>query len=375
MDKAIGIKINGSHLWKDGGVAGVQGECNATCLRMTFDRRWEGLAKQVTFWDARGENPVVRLLTADLLEDITDGTGAYLCPIPGEPLAHAGFLMLVVDGCEGDRRVRSLATVLEVLAAPMETEAGQPADPTPTLAQQLQAEIEAISGALSDWGSRAIHQPRIGAEGSWELWDAQGQTYEDSGVPAYGLPGAEGAPGPKGDKGDQGEQGDAGPRGAAFTYADFTPQQLEGLKGPKGDKGDRGEQGDTGPRGAAFTYADFTPQQLEELKGPKGDKGDKGDRGDTGPRGEQGPAGDPGAKGDPGEAGAPGSDGAPGAKGDKGDKGEQGDPGPAGEAGADGRDGQSAYEAALAGGYPGTEADFYADLAAIDGLAAWLASV
>lgn len=58
--------------------------------------------------------------------------------------------------------------------------------------------------------------------------------------------------GPKGDKGDP------------FTYADFTPEQLEALKGPKGDKGD------------PFTYADFTAEQLEALKGPKGDKGDDG---------------------------------------------------------------------------------------------------
>ena len=55
----------------------------------------------------------------------------------------------------------------------------------------------------------------------------------------------------KGDKGDQGEKGDA------FTYADFTPEQLAALKGEKGDKGDAGEQGpqgiqgEIGPQGAA----------------------------------------------------------------------------------------------------------------------------
>lgn len=49
----------------------------------------------------------------------------------------------------------------------------------------------------------------------------------------------------------------------------------------------RGEQG---PKGDAFTYADFTPEQLEALKGPKGDKGDPG-------------IGVPGEKGDPGADG------------------------------------------------------------------------
>ena len=38
----------------------------------------------------------------------------------------------------------------------------------------------------------------------------------------------------------------------------------------QGPKGDRGEKGDTGE---AFTYADFTPEQLAALKGEKGDSG------------------------------------------------------------------------------------------------------
>lgn len=41
-------------------------------------------------------------------------------------------------------------------------------------------------------------------------------------------------------KGLQGPQGEPGPKGDPFTYADFTPEQLEALKGPKGDKGKDG---------------------------------------------------------------------------------------------------------------------------------------
>ena len=43
-------------------------------------------------------------------------------------------------------------------------------------------------------------------------------------------------------------------KGDAFTYSDFTPEQLLDLKGDKGD---------------AFTYSDFTPEQLLDLKGDK----------------------------------------------------------------------------------------------------------
>ena len=94
--------------------------------------------------------------------------------------------------------------------------------------------------------------------------------------------------------GEQGERGEIGLTGDAFTYADFTPEQLLALKGDKGDAFTYAdfttEQlalliGEQGQQGAAFTYADFTPEQLALLVGEKGDKGDKGDTGLTGPAG------------------------------------------------------------------------------------------
>lgn len=55
-----------------------------------------------------------------------------------------------------------------------------------------------------------------------------------------------------------------GEKGDPFTYADFTPEQLNALKGPKGDKGE------------PFKYSDFTAEQLLALRGPKGDPGSGG---------------------------------------------------------------------------------------------------
>jgi hypothetical protein len=69
------------------------------------------------------------------------------------------------------------------------------------------------------------------------------------------------------------------------------------VQGPKGDKGDTGLKGD------AFTYADFTQEQLASLKGPKGDKGDTGDTGAAGAQGPQGPQGVQGLQGLQGPAG------------------------------------------------------------------------
>lgn len=64
---------------------------------------------------------------------------------------------------------------------------------------------------------------------------------------------------------------------------------------PKGERGDKGD---------AFTYEDFTPEQLASLKGDKGDRGEKGEQG------IQGATGATGAIGPQGEQGLAGKDGA-----------------------------------------------------------------
>ena len=97
--------------------------------------------------------------------------------------------------------------------------------------------------------------------------------------------------------------------------------------------GDTGEKGDTGD---AFTYEDFTPEQLAGLKGDTGDTGPAGPKGDTGDKGE---TGETGCKGDTGETGATGEKGEQGPKGDTGDTGATGDTGPAGAKGDTGATG------------------------------------
>ena len=188
------------------------------------------------------------------------------------------------------------------------------------------------------------------------------------------------------------------------------------LRGPQGVKGDKGDTGSQGLQG------------IQGVQGPQGERGPAGADGAIGPQGPQGVKGDPGIPGNDGHSpvvtatksgktttisvdgaaiatvedgadGTPGKDGAPGAKGDTGEKGDKGDTGPqglqgiqgpkgdtgpqgekgpkgdTGPAGAAGSDGQSAYAAAQAGGYTDTQANFYADLAAMQGLASALAAI
>lgn len=124
-----------------------------------------------------------------------------------------------------------------------------------------------------------------------------------------------------------------GDKGDAFTYENFTPEQLEKLKGPKGDKGDTGEKGEAGEKGNPFVYSDFTQEQLESLRGPQGIQGEQGPRGEMGPQGERGIQGIEGPKGERGETGPQGQ------KGDTGEQGPVGPMGPQGEVGPQGLQG------------------------------------
>lgn len=152
-------------------------------------------------------------------------------------------------------------------------------------------------------------------------------------------------------QGMPGKDGAQGPPGKAFTYDDFTPEQLAELTGPEGPQGPRGPQGPQGvqgPKGDAGTGLDIlgtytsvealqsavtTPTQGDmynvgetapynvymwdttnggewlnqgQLQGAKGEQGPQGIQGPIGPQGEQGvqgPQGPPGPQGVPGEKG------------------------------------------------------------------------
>ena len=149
MDRTIEVKVNGSYITKDNRNAGVQHEANSTSLRIEFDPSWDSYAKKITWWDAKGENPVEITLGTNLLEDAASSTRIYLSPIPGEPLAECGECTFVIDGYVDGKRQRSAADRLLVKEAPFKETAGQPSDPTPSQAEQLQNEIDGIKGTIS----------------------------------------------------------------------------------------------------------------------------------------------------------------------------------------------------------------------------------
>ena len=159
IDRSIEVKVRGWHLTKDNRNAGVQYEANVSFLRIDFDDGWDSYAKTVTFWDALMGNPVKRVLTTDLLEDIFASTRVYIVPIPGEAMGEAGGMTFVIDGLIDGKRKRSLSDTLWVKEAPIEEEAGEPVDPTPSQAEQLQTQIDSIKDTIQsavNAGSEAL---------------------------------------------------------------------------------------------------------------------------------------------------------------------------------------------------------------------------
>ena len=143
MDRIVEVKVNGSNVTKDSQYAGTQGEGNSTYLRIEFDDGWDGFTKTITWWDAKGENPTPRVLTADALEDITASTRIYLTPIVPEALAIWGQCMFAIDGYINGKRRRS-AYASMVVRPNGNGEDIAIEDVTPSQAEQLQGQIDTL---------------------------------------------------------------------------------------------------------------------------------------------------------------------------------------------------------------------------------------
>ena len=213
MDRIIEVKVGGNYIRKDSKNAGVRGEANVANLRITFDEGWDAYTfKKVTFWDARGGNPVERILTTDLIENITKSKRIYLVPIPAEPMAEAGMLTFVIEGSVDGKVQRSLSDQLEVKDAPITNEAQEPVPPTPKQVEQLQKQIGEILDTIEDAyrahitaemnaldakesANKALEAQKsaemavgktsyIGANGNWFAWDSDTEAWYDTMVKA-----------------------------------------------------------------------------------------------------------------------------------------------------------------------------------------------
>lgn len=213
-----------------------------------FPESWNGYTKTAVFRNGETTVSVVLDKSSELC------TGENECYIPYEVIKTPQFTVSVF-GVSSESRATTQQVSIKVTESGYGT-GDTPAEPTPTQYEQLVS----IANATKQVAQSV-------------------RTDADNGV----------------FKGDKGEKGDKGDKGDPFVYSDFTDEQLALLKGAKGDtgntgprglqgekgdtgaqgiqgvKGDKGNKGDKGDRGPAFTYEDFTSEQLAALKGDKGD--------------------------------------------------------------------------------------------------------
>ena len=147
-NRIITAAVTGETIKLSNKTAGAAGSFNAVSLSLTFDSAWDGTTKNLYFFDAYGNNAVYRLLTTDLLVD-----GAYIVPIPAEPLAYAGEMTITIRGIDfatngttAERIIMSASTTMKVLSAIAPASDVAPVEPTPTQAEQLLASVNSVTG-------------------------------------------------------------------------------------------------------------------------------------------------------------------------------------------------------------------------------------
>lgn len=275
MDRTINVTVSNEFVRKDSKNAGVRGEANATTLHITFSGDWEAFSKRIVWRDALGENPVAVLLChsvedrVETAEETESGAAGKADPlvfdteIPAEPLAVEGWCSFTIEGFrDSDPSAVSITVTDHLLVKPNDAY-HVPAEPTPTQAQQLQAQIDGITGQVAELVQTAVDalEQAEQAVKVWAVWDAGtvylplqkvsrlGSSYickqTCAGIdPAVDTADGGGAEGMYwlliAQKGDKGEQGATGARGETGK---------QGIQGPRGEQGIQGAQGIRGPEG------------------------------------------------------------------------------------------------------------------------------
>ena len=151
MSRIIKLLIDNEWIRGDRVFAGAAGSHDDVKLRMEFGTMWHDLTKTVEFMDSYHNNAVVRELTTNLLVSHTDDT--YDVPIPAEAKAFSGKMVVTVKGVKIENGLEKEAVLtvygeFEVKESLWNNSAEVVADITPTVAAQLQAEVDAIKATI-----------------------------------------------------------------------------------------------------------------------------------------------------------------------------------------------------------------------------------
>ena len=124
---------------------GAAGSYSDVALKIKFRDMWDGMSKHITWLDANGENPTIVYLTAQNY----DGE-YYTSLIPAEAKAVAGTAVMSIKGADSSKGTLTAKAEFKVLESVYDENAEESVDPTPTVAEQLQEQVESILGTISD---------------------------------------------------------------------------------------------------------------------------------------------------------------------------------------------------------------------------------
>ena len=149
----IDLLVDNEHIKGSGVTIGAAGSHDAVALRLTFSEAWDGLTKRVLWIDARGTTRTETVLTTPLAET----ENVYAVPVPASPLQYPGKMSVTLYGVELDGGDEVLKIVTEAAFFPImssfydpESDPDGPLDIDPTIADQLQAEIDDILDDILD---------------------------------------------------------------------------------------------------------------------------------------------------------------------------------------------------------------------------------
>ena len=146
-NRIIKCQVANEFIKGTGQVIGAAGSHDDVELELEFSPMWDGTSKRIAWFDALGENPVITILTTNLLVPGTEDT--YRVPVPPEAKAVEGNMMLTIRGAEVEngretRAVVAATAMFVVLPARWDPFADESQDVTPSQADQLQAQYEDI---------------------------------------------------------------------------------------------------------------------------------------------------------------------------------------------------------------------------------------
>lgn len=173
--REIPIQVTDEYVRGAGVAVGAAGSHDDVALRISFSPMWTGTARSIVWLDAAGENPTTTQLGTGLL---TEGeTEVYLVPIPAEPKALPGEMTMTIKGATVSGGKETTATLtaaarFRVLESAWDPDAEESADITPTQAEQLRSEIDAVKAdivvvrgvAAAEEGRKTAEAARVSAE-------------------------------------------------------------------------------------------------------------------------------------------------------------------------------------------------------------------